>query len=219
MAVALPTSGQKDCDALKMVVIGQMGAGKTSLIRRYVHNKFAGSYQSTIGLDFAMKSVDLDQGRQIKISFWDVAGQERYGHMTRLYFKDALAALVVFDVTSHESFRAVQHWKADLDKNVRLPKSDNVIPALLIANKIDKVVNGEIPVLSDEQLEAFVKEHGFIGYAKTSAKTRVGIDDALGTLVHKLIEGGYVVPREKKGVSLTERVPAAQESSCFMTCS
>merc|ERR1712232_977657 len=103
----------------KVLVVGDIGTGKTSIIKRYVHNIFSMHYKSTIGVDFALKVINWDENSVVRLQLWDIAGQERFGNMTRV-----------------STFEAVQKWKSDIDAKVFL--SDNrPIPVVLLANKCD----------------------------------------------------------------------------------
>src|SRR5438128_3372756 len=80
----------------KVLVIGAIGSGKTCWITRYVHGKFSSYYKSTIGADFALKVVKWNDTTSVRLQLWDIAGQERFGNMTRVYYQNAHAALIVF---------------------------------------------------------------------------------------------------------------------------
>lgn len=119
----------------KVLVIGDLGTGKTSIIKRYVHQFFSKHYRATIGVDFALKVINWDDDTLIRLQLWDIAGQERYGNMTRVYYKEAVGAFIVFDVTRVQTFESVANWKNDLDSKVQLPDG-SPIPCVLLANKV-----------------------------------------------------------------------------------
>ncbi|KAI5622367.1 ras-related protein Rab-38-like [Silurus asotus] len=151
----------------KVLVIGDLGVGKTSIIKRYVHQIFSQHYRATIGVDFALKVLNWDNHTVIRLQMWDIAGQERYGNMTRVYYREAVGALIVFDVTRATTFDAVPKWKDDLDTKVTL-NNGKPVPVVLLANKSDQSRDGlstQIP-----KLETFCKENGFVGCFETSAK-------------------------------------------------
>ena len=102
----------------KVLVVGEMGTGKTSLIRQYVQGFFSEFYKTTIGVDFANKDIEWNNNTTISLQLWDIAGQERYGNMTHVYYQEACAAFVVFDVTRAPSFDLVSNWKNDIDDKV-----------------------------------------------------------------------------------------------------
>jgi len=111
---------------------------------------------------------------------WDLAGQERFRQATRVY---AVGAFVVFDVTQNSTYDAVKKWKLEVDK-VTLPNSDEPIPVILLANKIDLTSWDKTPA----EMDQFCKDHGFITWFETSAKTDTNIDKAMKTLVLTILE-------------------------------
>lgn len=169
---------------LKVLVIGDLGVGKTSIIKRYVHQVFSQHYRATIGVDFALKMLNWDHKTVIRLQLWDIAGQERYGNMTRVYYREAVGALVVFDMTRLSTFHAVLKWKGDLDSKVALSNGCPV-PAVLLANKSDQRRHGLCPKLP--KLEHFSQEYGFVGWFETSAKDNTNIDAAVTCLVKHIV--------------------------------
>lgn len=177
----------------KALVVGDIGAGKTSLIKRYIHNIFSAHYKSTIGVDFGLKVIQWDENTTIRMQLWDIAGQERFGNMTRVYYKDAVAAFVVFDITRSTTFDAVIKWKADIDSKICLNNDDeDHIPVMLLANKIDLYdgVKDEDKTWNktDEEMTAYCKEKGFLGWFAVSAKDGRNIEIAANALVNAILE-------------------------------
>jgi small GTP-binding protein len=170
----------------KVLVVGDIGTGKTSIIKRYVHNIFSMHYKSTIGVDFALKVINWDPKTIVRLQLWDIAGQERFGNMTRVYYKEAVGAFVVFDVTRVNTFEAVQKWKNDIDNKVTLPPDDRPIPVVLLANKCDLAKEGF--ARNAAQMDKYCEEHGFAGWEETSAKENINIDKAVKFLVSKILE-------------------------------
>ncbi|XP_068443510.1 ras-related protein Rab-32 isoform X1 [Clinocottus analis] len=112
------------------------------------------------------------------------AGQERYGNMTRVYYREAVGALVVFDMTRLSTFQAVLKWKGDLDSKVAL-NNGTPVPAVLLANKCDQRSRGLCPKLP--KLENFSRQSGFVGWYETSAKDDTNIDAAITCLVKSIM--------------------------------
>uniref|UniRef100_T1PJR8 Ras family protein n=1 Tax=Musca domestica TaxID=7370 RepID=T1PJR8_MUSDO len=168
----------------KILVIGELGTGKTSFIKRYVHQFFSQNYRATIGVDFALKVLHWDPNTIVRLQLWDIAGQERFGNMTRVYYKEAVGAFIVFDVTRSGTFDCVSKWKEDLDSKVQLPDG-SPIPCILLANKCDQDKQGM--VTNAEKMDEYVKEHGFAGWFETSAKENINIDEAARALVNKIL--------------------------------
>eukprot|EP00041_Stephanoeca_diplocostata_P001214 m.19162 g.19162 ORF g.19162 m.19162 type:complete len:213 (+) comp11724_c0_seq1:128-766(+) len=171
----------------KVLVVGDIGTGKTSIIKRYVHGIFSNHYKATIGVDFALKVINLDPNTVVRLQLWDIAGQERFGNMTRVYYKEAVGAFIVFDVTRASTFEAVHKWKHDIDSKVHLPNGDNV-PVVLLANKCDLTKEGLVK--NSDQMDAYCEEKGFAKWFETSAKENLNINLATETLVQKIIENG-----------------------------
>lgn len=122
----------------KMVIIGDSGVGKSNLFSRYMHNTFNLSSKTTIGVEFGAKKLHI-QGRSVKAQIWDTAGQERYKSITSAYYKGAKGALLVFDLTSQESFDAIDKWLSDV-KN----EGDPQIIIILIGNKSDLIEDRQV---------------------------------------------------------------------------
>lgn len=178
------TTPEKREHLYKILVIGELGTGKTSFIKRYVHQFFSQNYRATIGVDFALKVLNWDSNTIIRLQLWDIAGQERFGNMTRVYYKEAVGAFIVFDVTRSATFDAVVKWKQDLDSKVQLPNG-SPIPCILLANKCDQQKQGI--VATPDKMNEYVKEHGFAGWFETSAKENVHIEEAARALVNKIL--------------------------------
>lgn len=119
----------------KILVVGDIGTGKSSILKKYVHGVFAEVYKSTIGVDFALKVVERN-GKTYKLQLWDLAGQERYGNMTRVYYKEADAVVFVCDICRPTSVEGLDKWFSDIENKVSLPNGEP-LPMVLIANKGD----------------------------------------------------------------------------------
>lgn len=180
----MTASTEKREHLYKILVIGELGTGKTSFIKRYVHQFFSQNYRATIGVDFALKVLHWDQNTIVRLQLWDIAGQERFGNMTRVYYKEAVGAFIVFDVTRSGTFDCVNKWKEDLDSKVQLPDG-SPIPCILLANKCDQEKQGI--VTNPDKMEEYVRENGFAGWFETSAKENINIEEAARALVNKIL--------------------------------
>ncbi|XP_048345138.1 ras-related protein Rab-32 [Sphaerodactylus townsendi] len=198
----------------KILVIGELGVGKTSIIKRYVHQLFSQHYRATIGVDFALKVLHWDSKTLVRLQLWDIAGQERFGNMTRVYYKEAVGALVVFDVTRGSTFDAVSKWKHDLDSKVLLPNG-SPIPAVLLANKCDQKKDGG---QNSSSMDQFCKDGGFVGWFETSAKDNINIDEATRFLVENILANLKTFPSEENDVGRIKLDPdplkAESKSQC-----
>ncbi|XP_050483376.1 EF-hand calcium-binding domain-containing protein 4B isoform X1 [Bombus huntii] len=182
--------GDKREHLYKILVIGELGAGKTSIIKRYVHQFFSQHYRATIGVDFALKVLNWDPHTIIRLQLWDIAGQERFGNMTRVYYKEAVGAFIVFDVTRSATLDAVVKWKQDLDSKVQLPDGSQ-IPCVLLANKCDQQKEGLVN--SPAKMDEYCKEKNFAGWFETSAKENINIEEAARFLVNKILQNDQMM--------------------------
>lgn len=199
----------------KILVVGDIGTGKTSVIKRFVHNIFSVHYKSTIGVDFALKVLNWDHETVVRLQLWDIAGQERFGNMTRVYYKEAVGAFVVFDVTRVPTLEAVHKWKTDIDAKVQLPDGSPV-PIVLLANKCDLPKEGLVK--NAEQMDKFCAEHNFVGWFETSAKENINIEKASKFLVSKILENDQSNPYTDRvpddTVDLNDKVNTKQSGCC-----
>lgn len=124
----------------KILVLGEINTGKTSLIKRYVDRKFTRGYRVTLGADFNQKDFLETELMRVRVQLWDIGGQERFGTFTRVYYKDAVAAIIVFDLERPKSLDTALKWKQDVDEKVTLPNG-KPIPCILVGNKSDLIAD------------------------------------------------------------------------------
>ncbi|XP_033735959.1 ras-related protein Rab-32B-like [Pecten maximus] len=200
MAASAPGSNQEHL--YKILVIGEFGVGKTSIIRRYTEGTFSPNYKLTIGVDFALKSMVWDENTKVNMQLWDIAGHERFGHMTRVYYKYAIGAIIVFDLSRPATFDSVLKWLNDVNSKVMLA-NEQPVPVLLLANKCD--LEGVDPDTS--KIDKFCKEHQFIGWFPTSAKSDTNVSEAIKYLIQHILE----LPSESQ--QPTEHISLAPENN------
>ncbi|KAL3889019.1 hypothetical protein ACJMK2_001454 [Sinanodonta woodiana] len=187
--------GEKKEHLYKILVIGELGTGKTSIIKRYVHQFFSQHYRATIGVDFALKVLNWDADTIVRLQLWDIAGQERFGNMTRVYYKEAVGAFIVFDVTRASTFEAVTKWKNDLDSKVQL-SDGTAVPCVLLANKCDQAKEGLVS--NAAHMDEFCKENGFTAWFETSAKENINIDESARFLVTKVLHNDRALKNDEE---------------------
>jgi len=199
MAQATSSGSSSGGGIAKVLVVGNVATGKTSVINRFAKNKFSKDYQTTIGVDFALKRVRMGSS-ELNVQLWDIAGQERFAGLSRIFYTHAVAAIIVYDVTSRETFASVIKWKQDIDAKVFLP-SGAKIPVLLLGNKCDLLSandptnangggssssGGIVSCVPPDELAKFVQEHGFYAHAECSAASGQNVKESCINLVAKI---------------------------------
>ena len=159
-----------------MLLIGDSGVGKSCLLLRFADDTYTESYISTIGVDFKIRTVDLDS-KVMKLQIWDTAGQERVRTITSSYYRGAHGIIVTFDVTDQESFNNVKQWLSEIDRYA----NENV-NKLLVGNKSDLE---EKRVVDKATAQAFADEIG-IPYIETSAKNATNVEEAFMTMAGEI---------------------------------
>lgn len=196
----------------KILVVGEMGTGKTSLVRKYVEGVFSEYYKTTIGVDFASKDLKWDEKTDVCLQLWDIAGQERFGSMTHVYYQEAVGALLVFDVMRHQTLDLAVQWKKDIDSKV-FTSQGKPIPCMLLGNKIDLCESGNWGK-TKEEIQQFCEENNFIGFFETSARTGQNLDEAHRGLVKYIIENKIEPFSEGHGVDLNSSKEKKDEGGC-----
>ena len=176
----LVEEGEKKYDFIfKIILIGNSSVGKSSIIQRYIQKIFNDEYTCTIGVDFFMKTIDINE-KLIKLQLWDTAGTERFKSITTGYYRGANAAFVVFDLTSRVSFNSISEWIQNY-YNYSNPNSEKNV--VLIGNKSDLKESREI---TEEEINKFVVNNN-IKYFETSAKNGENIDECFYYIAEKLM--------------------------------
>lgn len=148
----------------KLLLIGDSGVGKSSILIRFTDDSYSEAFISTIGVDFKIKSIELD-GKHIKLQLWDTAGQERFRTITSSYYRGAHGIIIVFDLTDLESFENIQQWLLEINKY-----SYKNICKILVGNKSD-LINKRIVNEGKSYADSLN-----IPYIETSAKNADNID-------------------------------------------
>ena len=162
----------------KILLLGDSGVGKSSLLLRYTKNQFNQDIRSTIGLEFGVKYLKIDN-IQLKIQIWDTAGMERYRSLTSLYYKGAKGVIIVYDVCRKKSFENVDNWINDFKS-----KADEDAVILLIGNKSDLINQREVN--AEEVIDKSQKMK--LAFMETSAKNNENVHKAFLTLIKEIIK-------------------------------
>ncbi|CAG8464912.1 5138_t:CDS:2 [Funneliformis caledonium] len=157
---------------IKLLLIGDSGVGKSCLLLRFSDDSFTPSFITTIGIDFKIRTIELD-GKRIKLQIWDTAGQERFRTITTAYYRGAMGILLVYDVTDERSFKNIRNWFSNIEQH-----ASEGVNKILIGNKCDWV---EKKAITKEQGQALADEFG-IKFLETSAKANINVEEAFFTL-------------------------------------
>lgn len=202
----------------KCIVVGDGGVGKTALTIRFSKDFFTEDYKMTIGVDFHVKTINLetDEGLlRTKLQIWDTGGQERFSSIRPMYYKGSLGCLLIFDLTSSESFEHLTQWIEEVRANI-----EKEIPLLLVGNKSDLVEQREISI---KEINRFTKAFNLY-YMETSAKTGDGVGDCFYILTclmfgsgisEQLIKNKAVYPPGKILITTPKFKPVPEPSFNF----
>lgn len=191
----------------KVVLIGNAGVGKTCLVRRFTQGLFPPGQGATIGVDFMIKSVEIDN-EKVKLQIWDTAGQERFRSITQSYYRSANALILVYDISSQPTFDSLPHWLQEIEMY-----AGNKVLTYLVGNKSDKVGHREIPLyVADE----FAQRHE-MKFIETSAKEAENVDKLFYDIAKELIrqtKANEIQPHYEEEVVVGASTPVSLFSSC-----
>ncbi|KAE8613064.1 hypothetical protein XENTR_v10007550 [Xenopus tropicalis] len=169
----------------KLILIGDAGVGKTCVVQRFRSGVFAERQGSTIGVDFTMKTLEI-QGKRVKLQIWDTAGQERFRTITQSYYRSANGAIIAYDITKRKSFASVPRWIEDVKKYA----GSNIVQ-LLIGNKSDLREFREVAL---QEAETLARHCDITCAIETSAKDSSNVEEAFVQMATELMmrHGGPV---------------------------
>ena len=183
----------------KVVLIGDSGVGKSNLLSRFTRNEFNLESKSTIGVEFATRSITVD-GKTIKSQIWDTAGQERYRAITSAYYRGAVGALLVYDISKQVTFENVERWLNELRDH-----ADSNIVIMLVGNKSDL---RHLRAVSTEEASQFAEKHG-LSFIETSALESTNVEEAFQQILTEI----YNIVGTGRGGSGNNDVPKKDEVS------
>ncbi|VDD86617.1 unnamed protein product [Enterobius vermicularis] len=201
------THGPRDYDHLfKLLIIGDSGVGKSSLLLRFADNTFSPNYITTIGVDFKIRTITVN-GQRVKLQIWDTAGQERFRTITSTYYRGTHGVIVVYDVTSGDSFSNVKRWLHEIDTNC-----DNV-QKILVGNKAD---DPDRRVVLEVDAKKFAETMG-IQFFETSAKENINVEEMFNCITGLVLDAKLRTPQtnaNEQGVRLGAGSRRQEKKKC-----
>ena len=166
----------------KITVIGDGGVGKTSLIQRFTNETFKKDYIKTMAVQLSVFDKNI-KGDNVKLLFWDIAGQDDFNFLRPAFFKNSKAAIIVYSLEDNElgeeSFKHIRNWAKDIKEFC------GVIPVVIFGNKADLIDEKN---LDESAIQEFIKENNFLRYYFTSAKTGKGVINAFNAIINELYD-------------------------------
>eukprot|EP00826_Nyctotherus_ovalis_P043177 TRINITY_DN4519_c0_g1_i4.p1 TRINITY_DN4519_c0_g1~~TRINITY_DN4519_c0_g1_i4.p1 ORF type:complete len:214 (-),score=51.24 TRINITY_DN4519_c0_g1_i4:127-768(-) len=175
---------------IKVVIVGDSGVGKTSLLQRFVFNNFREDIQPTVSSMLLTKAIRVfNKNCEVNFVLWDTAGQERYRSLSRMYYQDAAAVIIVYDITKRNTFESAKNWLEEIKTGA---VKDPVIA--LVGNKADLVMEEEV---EPDEAQEFAEQKG-MKFSLASAKIGEGIIDSFEEIACELLEKNVVSSDEDK---------------------
>lgn len=187
----------------KLVLLGDMGAGKSSLVLRFVKGQFFDYQESTIGAAFLTQTVAVND-TTVKFEIWDTAGQERYHSLAPMYYRGAAAAIIVYDIQSQSSFARAKSWVRELQR-----QGNASLVMALAGNKADLAEKRQVDA---EEAQAYAEENGLF-FMETSAKTAANVNDLFYEIARKLPKASPAAA-PTGGVVLNDKSQQKKKTSC-----
>jgi len=180
-AAAAAAAGRKKV-LLKVIILGDSGVGKTSLMNQYVNKKFSNQYKATIGADFLTKEVMVDD-RLVTMQIWDTAGQERFQSLGVAFYRGADCCVLVYDTTSPSTFKSLDSWRDEFLIQAS-PRDPDNFPFVVLGNKVDLTDNRTV---STKRAQQWCHSKNEIPYFETSAKEAINVEQAFQTIARNAL--------------------------------
>jgi len=168
---------------IKVIILGDSGVGKTSLMNQYVNAKFSSQYKATIGADFLQKEIEVD-GKVVTMQIWDTAGQERFQSLGVAFYRGADACVLVYDMTAAKTFDSLESWMKEFLVQAS-PRNEDTFPFVVLGNKSDLKDRRQVPEAKAKQ---WCKNNDDMAWFETSAKDATNVQDAFLAIARRALE-------------------------------
>jgi small GTP-binding protein len=180
-----------DC-VYKVLLLGDSTVGKTCVLLKYTDKIFQDTHMMTIGLDYRLKTMKLQNGQDVKLQIWDTAGQDRFRSITKNYYKGSNGIILIYDVTSLKTFENVKSWVSQIHEEI----SDKVV-IYLVGNKVDMEEERKV---TTEEGQKLAEELG-VPFIETSAKSGLNIDEIFNDIVERIHKAFGNIKKPTKNIS------------------
>ena len=194
-------SKNEDALDIKMILLGESGVGKTSIISRYVENKFSADVMSSSSMTFVSKKLTIDK-QKIQLNIWDTVGQEKYRALSKLFFKDTKIVVLVYSIANLNTFQGLEYWLNLYKETI----GDEAILGI-VGNKSDLFLEQEV---DESQGEEFAKNNGGIFSLVSAKDNKVGLDEYINQLIREYLNKFGII-KTKKNIKLGEEEEDTEE--------
>ena len=165
----------------KIIIFGDAGCGKTTLTQRFLTNLFVSDQTMTIGVDFEVKSLSVDE-QKVKLQIWDFGGEERFRFLLPTYVRGARGGLFLYDITNYSSIAHIDDWLSVIRKEIR---AEDIFPIIVVGSKVDLVENREVSSADGIKIARSRNVNGFI---ETSSKTGENVEKSFEALTRLMLD-------------------------------
>jgi len=198
---------------LKIILLGDSGVGKSSLLTQYINRQFSAQYKATIGADFLCKTLLIGESH-VTLQIWDTAGQERYQSIGASFYRGADCCVLMFDLTVSRTFDSLDSWQKEFLRQCEPPDLIH-FPFVLLGNKVDL---GGNRMVSPERAQSWCKERGNVPYLETSARDSTSLEEAFQTIAESALKyeiaGEGKFPPENLQINLQADKREEKEGGC-----
>ena len=191
-------------EKIKLMILGDSTVGKTAILRQYCQNEFLGKYVTTVGIDFQMKYINLNN-KKIRLQIWDTAGQERYRVVTKNYFNASDGFIIVYDITNRETFKSINNWI----EQITTIAGEN-IKCIIFGNKNDLIDKRQVQEEEGRELAKKYKSNFF----ETSAKSGDNVEEGFKSIITDVMGDIKTIHVKRRNSSILKKPKTKKKKNC-----